>query len=427
VSVSAPGRSRRGERLGIASNVRRRLAERISSLDGRLGSRRWTIALAILAAGFALVIATPGAVTHFSPDSDGLFYEVQKLEVEGHGSSEATRQVFSSPLAHEIAALEDHDVRRVLDPAWVDYSSQFYRRRWFVPAVAAAIDPVVGHDTGVALRVASLIGYVLLAPLLFLLLRRRFSPVVSVGVTALALLAPPVYRSATGMMVDSWGLALEVLAILSVVIIKERGRRWIALWILTLLALSITRDAGTIVILGVLCLTLVERRDVEKLRTNLLVLGTGIAASLPAFLLGGAPVRRNLAYIMNDYMIPPDDSWSYVAAHYPSLLRYTIETDLKYPLQYNPAVTAILYGFVALALLGIIVVIVRPSRGDFYGILAKALIPGCVLLLLIANNPQSYRLELVFLPVSAIGLAFLANWLLFGTAIFRSRTPPAPH
>jgi hypothetical protein len=47
-------------------------------------------------------------------------------------------------------------------------------------------------------------------------------------------------------------------------------------------------------------------------------------------------------------------------------------------------------------------------------------------LLLIANNPQAYRLELVFLPVCAIGLAILAQWLLFGNPVFRSRTPPTP-
>jgi hypothetical protein len=203
----------------MASRVGRRLMERISSLNRRLRSHRWTVALAILSAGFALVIATPGAIGLFTPDSDGLFYEVQKLEVEGHGSSQATEQVFSSPLAREVADLEDHDVRRVLDPAWVDYSSQFDKRRRLVPAFAASIDPLVGHDTGVALRVPSAVGYVLLA-------------------------------------------------------------------------LSITRDSGMIVLLGVLCLTLVERRDVERLRTNLLLPGTGVAAALPAFLLGGAPVRR---------------------------------------------------------------------------------------------------------------------------------------
>jgi hypothetical protein len=41
----------------------------------------------------------------------------------------------------------------------------------------------------------------------------------------------------------------------------------------------------------------------------------------------------------------------------------------------------------------------------------KAAIPGCVLLLLLANNPQAYRLELVFLPIAAVGLAVLVERL----------------
>jgi hypothetical protein len=408
--------------VGTASTVRLRLMERVSSLDRRLESRRSTLVLAILIAAFALLIAIPGAVGLFTPDSDGLFYEVQKLEIEGHGTAEATREVFSSPLAHEVAALEDQHVRRVLDPAWVDYSTQFYRRRWFVPTLAAAIDPLVDHETGVALRVASVAGYVLLAPMLFLLLRRRFSPVVSLGVTVICLLGPPVYRSATGILVDSWGIALETLAILSVVLVKERGPRWLAVWILALLALSLTRDASVVVLLGVLLLTLVERRDAERLRTNLLLLGSGIAAALPAFFLGGAPVRRNLAYIMNGYLIPPDDSWSFVASNYLGQLRATIEGNLKYPLDFNVVEMTVLYAAAVLAIVGIVVVIVRPARGDFYEVLAKALIPGCILLLLVANNPQGYRLELVFLPVCAIGLAILGQRLLLGGSILR----PAP-
>ena len=39
----------------------------------------------------------------------------------------------------------------------------------------------------------------------------------------------------------------------------------------------------------------------------------------------------------------------------------------------------------------------------------KAAIPGGLLLLLLANNPQAYRLELVFVPIAAVGLAVLAG------------------
>ena len=54
----------------------------------------------------------------------------------------------------------------------------------------------------------------------------------------------------------------------------------------------------------------------------------------------------------------------------------------------------------------------RPSRGDPYFSLMKAAIPGCVVLLLLANNPQAYRLELVLVPIAAVGLAVLAIRLL---------------
>jgi hypothetical protein len=42
----------------------------------------------------------------------------------------------------------------------------------------------------------------------------------------------------------------------------------------------------------------------------------------------------------------------------------------------------------------------------------KAAIPGCIVLLLLANNPQAYRLELVFVPIAAVGLAVLATQLI---------------
>jgi hypothetical protein len=35
--------------------------------------------------------------------------------------------------------------------------------------------------------------------------------------------------------------------------------------------------------------------------------------------------------------------------------------------------------------------------------------PGCLLLLALANNPQAYRLELLFVPIAAVGLAVLAE------------------
>jgi hypothetical protein len=367
--------------------------------------------LALLVGAVVAVAALPGFVKLDEPSSDGLFYEVQKLQVQGHDEAEATRLVFDGPLAREVAAIEDepNGERRVLDPAWVEYSKRFYQRRWFVPALAAGAEPVVGDEPGLGLRVASLLGYVLVAPVLFLLLRRRFPPALSAALAVVCTLAPPVYKWSLGMRVDSWGLQLEALGLLAAVLVKDLGRRWLALWVAVIALLSITRDADAILLPAVLWLLLVERRDAAATRTNLALLGTGIAAALPAFVLGGTPVRENLAYVISGYRVPEDSSWSFVASHYLDQLWRTISTDLTYPTDFPAPVLVLLYAGIALALAALAALVARPARGDPYFSLMKAAIPGCLLLLALANNPQAYRLELLFVPLAAVGLAVLAE------------------
>jgi len=157
----------------------------------------------------------------------------------------------------------------------------------------------------------------------------------------------------------------------------------------------------------VLWLLVVERGDREASRTNLALLGTGVAAALPAFLVGGTPLRDQLAYVITGYKIPEDSSWSFIGAHYMDQLWRTFKTDLSYPVDFPLPVTVVLYAGLAVAAAALVAVALRPSRGDPYFSLAKAAIPGCVVLLLLANNAQAYRLELVFVPIAAIGLAIL--------------------
>lgn len=350
---------------------------------------RRTAIVAVLVGAVVALVAAPGFVKLDEPNSDGLFYEVEKLRLEGHSDAEATRMVFDAPIARQTAAIEDEpDEPRVLDPAWVEYSKRFYRRRWLVPGLAATVEPVVGDEPGRALRVASLLGYVLVAPILFLLLRRRFSTPLSAVLAVACTLAPPVYKWSLGMRVDSWGLLLEALGLLAAVLVKDLGRRWLVLWVAAIAALSITRDATAILVPAVLWLLIVERDDPEARRTNLWLVGTGIAAALPAFLLGGTPVRDNLAYVIAGYNIPTDGSWGYVASGYLDQLWRTISTDLTYPVDFPIPVAVVLYAGLALAAAALVALLARPSRGDPYFSLAKASIPGCVALLLLANNPQ---------------------------------------
>ena len=368
--------------------------------------------LAVIVGVVVAVIAVPGFIRLDRPNSDGLFYEVQRLEIQGHSEADATRMVFDGRIGHQTADIEDRPshVVRVLDPAWVEYSKRFYERRWLVPAVAAAVAPVVGDQPGRALRWASLIGYLFVGPVLFLLLRRRFAPWPSAVLAVACTLAPPVYKWSLGMRVDSWGLMLETLGLLAAVLVKDRGMRWLALWVGAIAALSITRDATAILVPAVLWLVVVEWRRPAARRVNLALLGSGIAAALPAFILGGTPLRDQLAYVITGYKIPEDDSWSFVAHGYFDQLWRTIKTDLSYPADFPLPVELLLYAGLAVAAAAIVAVVVHRSRRDPYFSLAKAAIPGCILLLLLANNAQAYRLELVFVPIAAIGLALMLRW-----------------
>jgi hypothetical protein len=170
------------------------------------------------------------------------------------------------------------------------------------------------------------------------------------------------------------------------------GLRWLPLWVAAVAALSVTRDATVVLLLAVLWLLWVERRDAGARRTNLALLGTGVAAALPVYLLGGTPVRENLAYVISGFKVPEDDSWSFVAGGYLDQLWRTVSTDLTYPVDFAIPVAVLLYAGLALAVAGLVALAARPSRGDPYFSLLKAALPGSALLLLLANNPQAYRL-----------------------------------
>jgi hypothetical protein len=368
--------------------------------------------VAVALATVVAVVAVPGFVKIDEPTSDGLFYEVHRLRVEGHSDAAATRMVFDAPLARQVAAIEDEpDEPRVLDAAWVDYSKRFYERRWLVPALAAGMEPFDGDEPGRALRVASLIGYLLVAPILFLLLRRRFPPLTSAAVALACTLAPPVYKWSLGMRVDSWGLLLQALALLAAVLVKETGRSWLIVWVASIAALSITRDAAVVVLAAVAWLLWVERRKPAATRTNALLLATGIPAAVPAYLLAGAPVRENLAYVITGYRVPADSSWGFVAENYLDQLWRTITTELEYPLDFPAPVALLLYAGIAVAGVALVVLLLRPAGDDPYFSLMKAAVPAGVVLLLLANNPQAYRHELVLVPMVAAGLSLLAGHL----------------
>ena len=98
-------------------------------------ARDWAIALLLGVIAAILMAQYWGPPVHFI-DPDALFYQAQTEEVRGEGRQEALNQVFASDLADELKEGEA-DIppaeRKVDNAEWVEYSSQFYRRRWTLP------------------------------------------------------------------------------------------------------------------------------------------------------------------------------------------------------------------------------------------------------------------------------------------------------
>jgi hypothetical protein len=366
--------------------------------------RRRVAAVVVVLAGIAL--ALPGFLADAAPTPDGLFYEAHVGILEGTPPDSAYRAAFTGDRAGAVAAVSDGPTGwvRILDPGWVAYSSQFYERRWFVPALAATIHLAGGGDVPAALRVSSMLGYALIGIALFGLLVQRYRPDLSAVVAIGCLCFPVLWRWSFAEGVDSWALVLQILGVLALVLIADRGVRWLPLWIGSVALLSLTRDAT--VVLGVCALAVLAAQwgDLTTRRRNLAVALTGLAAALPAPLLLGASLRDSLAYSMTVYRVPPDASWGFVAAHYGSQLVHTLISDAVTPRSEG------LLGVLSYLMIGLAVVCVGalfvPWRSpDVVTVLGRASVVGGVVLFLLALSPQALRIELTFVPAVALGAA----------------------
>jgi hypothetical protein len=355
----------------------------------------------------ALVAVSPRLVGAVRWTPDGLFYQAHIYELQGDSESAALHREFTSPAAIQITEPDG----RVGNPTWVRYSAQFYGRRWLVPLMAAALYPAAGDRSLVYVSIA---GYVVAGLLLFALLRRRFSDGVSLLVSIACLLLPPVRTFGGYPLTDSWGLALELGALIVALLALERGGRWIAVWALTMLALSFTRDSTIVVLFAVGWVVLATRT-----RRGVLVLGSGVTASVPAFLLFGAPLVRQMSYVLQGFHPPAVVSWSYVGSHYPAALWSVVRQDLHYPLGLTfPAAWFVVAAALFAAL--VYMFIASPRRDPFF-MLSKGAVVGSAGLIAASINYTSLRLELVFIPSVAVALAFGIARLLIPVREWRSR------
>jgi hypothetical protein len=358
-------------------------------------SREVSAAIVVIVALLAVLPRLVGTV-RWTPD--GLFYQAQVYEIQGATERAALHREFTSQAAIGITRPDG----RVGNPKWVTYSAQFYRRRWLVPLMATAIYPAAG---GRSLLYVSIVGYLVAGLLLFALLRRRFSDGVSCAVALACLLLPPVRTFAGFPLTDSWGLALEIGALIAALVALERGGRWILVWTATMLALSFTRDSTAVLIVAVAWAAFVIRT-----RRSAVVLGTGVAASVPALALFGAPLVRQLAYVMQGFHPPTVVSWSYVIDHYPASLWSLLRQDAHYPMTLTYPAVWYAIGAALVAALGYMF-IAGPRRDPFF-MLTTAAFVGAAALVAISVNYTDMRLELVFVPSLAVALAFAASRLL---------------
>jgi hypothetical protein len=391
--------------------------ERASNWEGRLPGDAALVGLLLL---FGLLLTLPFSGPSVDWTPDGLYYEAQKREVQGESQSQARHEVFASDLAREPKRAEadlPRSLKRIEDPEWVDYSARFYRRRWTVPVLAAAVDPIFGTRS---LEEVSLIGWALLAPLLYLLLRPRFSKSLSVLASAFCVLVPPLLVLAQQPGVDTWGVALVVACLIAALQVMRNGLRWLPLWIAAVLALSFTRDM-TLVVLGATAWVAFRERS----RLGALLTASGFLASLPAPLIFGASVQQNFAYVINNHRIPTDTSWSSIVSHYPHEIAYTLGNDALYPVQSGLLPVNLVMTIPVIAAL--VLLFLPSTRPDRLVTLGQGAAAGALLTLLIALNYTDLRIELAFLPALAIGLGLLGERLLGGrVGAAAAPTPASP-
>ncbi|HWB56875.1 MAG TPA: hypothetical protein VG479_08080 [Gaiellaceae bacterium] len=359
---------------------------------GTIGEmRRAGIVLAVAAVLAALAVWTVspwfGSTVRWTPD--GLYYQARVLEIRGADRDAAIAQVFQGPLSERLRLV---DPEKVGDPAWVAYNERFYERRQAIPLAGAAVYPLAGDSS---LLYVSLAGYVATILALFGLLLLRFRLAVAAAVALATIFLPALVFHSHYPLTDSWGLALLTAALAGAILTLERSPRWLALWIGALFVLSFTRDSALIAVLAAAWIAYRART-----RVALALVGTGLAAALPAVLLYRVSYRELLALAVNHSQPDPTASWPSVLGDYPGAVVELVRSNggfVRDGAWYTAAY--LIVGFLLLFLLA------RGSHGGTATSLMKAAAVVSVVFVLAGPVFSAFRLELVGVPMAAFGLA----------------------
>ena len=329
---------------------------------------------------------------------DALYYQARLLEFRGVDDEVSRERVFEGPISAE---LRSRDPGHTGNEEWVEYNEPFYERRVALPLAGAALYPAAGERS---LLYLSLAGYVAAVLALFGLLLLRFRVLVAAAVAAGAALLPPLTDHASYPLTDSWGLALEIGALAAAVLTLDRGLRWLPLWVGAVGLLAFTRDSAWIPILAVGWLAFRHRA-----RPPVTLLSTGIAAAVPALLLFTTPVRDLLAFNVNDSEPSADTSWGFIASNYPGALEELVRANVGF-LRRGEWYTAL---FLVGGVLALLLLVSRRQAGrDQASTLMTAAAVVGLGYVLAAPVFSAFRLELVFVPMAAWGVALVTEALL---------------
>ena len=134
--------------------------------------------------------------------------------------------------------------------------------------------------------------------------------------------------------------------------------------------------------------------------------GTGVAAALPALLLFQVPVRNLLALLVSDSDVPSDTSWTFIVSHYPGAALELIHANGGFIRDGE--------WYAALYLLGGVALLFALAAQGYYrrSTTTRLMTSGAVLsLLYVFAAPvfSAFRLELVFVPMAAYGIALATH------------------
>jgi hypothetical protein len=350
---------------------------------------RLLVAAALAVTALLAVAGSLSGPARWSPD--GLFYQARVYEIRDDMSQgEALKRAFQGPLGERLRAI---DPERSGAQQWVAYNARFYERRIAVPYAAAAIEPLAGDRAILDVSLAGYVAAVLAIYWLLLVIGLRWP--VAAGATLLTIFLPALTHHADLPLTDTWGLALEASAFATALLALRRGSWWLVPWVAAIALLSITRDSMWIPVLAAAWLAVTQRS-----RIAIALAATGFAAAVPAMLAAPVSMRELLAQMFNDAQPAPDASWGEVVRQFPGAIVDFLQADGGFVR--NGAWYSAAFLLVGLALLFLL------SRGRHSSpattLMKAGAVAGAAFVLAVPIF-SAFRIELVLVPMAAVGLA----------------------